>query len=249
LLNSGTANFMRITHLERSDDAGMTWQAADADLGNPVLYQPYPLGDADTLLANVNDTPAASSRHSTLWITHDAGRHWSPIGPNSGDTALITAPNRNTPDALHLWYTLQGEQFSQVTIFQTTDGISWKQLPLLPLPSNTPQTFPNVQKVIAELPDGRLVVLGGDPATPPNSGPVPSRNMNWLWIWNPQTAIWSAIDSPIAANSNACGPCRQTAITLLKTSAYIWVDDLSSQPRGLYRILIPLPTLHFVAPP
>ncbi len=249
----GSQAFMQVARLLRSDDDGATWQAADGDLGATALFMPQQLADDDTLVASVRDiSPTAGVtggvNDTTLWITRDAGSHWSRIGLSAGDTFLLAPPGAGTatPTASHPWYVLRGEQVNYVTVYQTTNGVSWARLPLLPVPGSQATATPNIREALTAMPDGRLIVLGGDPHAAATSSVAP--HPDWLWIWNPQTNSWSYFDSPITVNDRICGLCPAHFTTVgagpdgKTPGVYVWIYDTPAHGDVLYRVFVPAMT-------
>lgn len=235
----------QIIRFVRSDDGGATWQAADADLGVANEFHPYQLGNDDSFAA-AGFSFAAHDLEPTLWITHDAGRHWTTLGKSAGDTFILTPTGDNaTPSQALPWYALKGEQVDYVTIFQTTDLQHWSKLPRLPLAGSAP----NVAEALTVLSDGAMVVLGEAPPTAATPTPLaliqqnPMKTLD-IWIWNPQSARWSVIDAPLAFTAS-CGLCPSHFITNAKgangkgTETYIWIYDDNSPDDVLYRLQLP----------
>jgi photosystem II stability/assembly factor-like uncharacterized protein len=71
--------------LERSDDAGRSWQRADQGLEALLFVPRAPWfaqsldGTGDALVTSVPTDSGGSSATADLWVTHDAGAHWQRV--------------------------------------------------------------------------------------------------------------------------------------------------------------------------
>jgi hypothetical protein len=106
--------------------------------------------------------------------------------------------------------------------------------------------------LLGDLPDGRLLALGANPATSiaGDSSRGLAGDQQWLWIWNPSKMLWGSLPTPASLTwPDACDAlCWQTQISLSSAPNagshspryYLYLAGLGmdNEHQPLYRVLI-----------
>jgi len=244
------------TILERSDNNGQSWERADQQLGNDAIFFPTLIGNDDTLITSLIRT-TNPAQPSEVWLTRDAGRHWSRLGTLNGFSTMIVAaqpPGNTRPTASYPIYALEGEQIPsnlyRLQVLQSQDGHIWQALPPLPVPGAS-RTRLGLAQVLGVLPNGDLVTFGVDPkagvSASPSVSPGDPGSEQWLWFWNPHASRWESTAAPVPCC--AFGPlcaalCWHASLSPGASAgagqgAYLWVSSLAGESFTLSRLFLP----------
>lgn len=261
-----------VTLLARSDDDGHTWKRLDGNLPpeSDAGFSPTGLDDGETLLFHANhyDPPAQgkpSHIETWLWISHDAGDSWQPLGNIQGigvQSILLPAEARSvTPSRAQPFYLISNTSIPslgyRIQIAQVSDLHHWAPLPPLPIAGASPEHL-GITSVLTETASGNLLVFGLGPGDRvPSDTEQQSASLRpaqqWLWEWNPQTSRWivftPALDVPWPRCSDHCwngwlAPGAAVGDTD-GAGAYLWVmgyegvDDNGAAHAEVFRILLP----------
>ncbi len=195
--------------LVRSDDGGQTWKRLDENRPpeSSEYFYPTLLDDGETLLLNADHyEPPVSAKpyheETWLWVSHDAGDNWEPLGKVDGYETLkmLLAPEARsaTPSLAHPLYLLDEAYPAslrfRIQIAQVTDLHHWAPLPPLPIADATPEHL-GITTVLTETASGKLLIFGLGPNDHVPSGDAqvsaaPKPVQQWLWEWDPQASRW-----------------------------------------------------------
>ncbi len=241
------------THLECSDDRGLSWASADGDFGAKGYFAPVVLNGG--VLA-VNLVSATLQSLAGLWLSNDAGATWHRQGPpvGSADVLGVRLPEatRGPPGFLRLvLYDFTGTQIpssvSNVRITTSQDGATWGVLPPLPATGATAE-HTGVAAPLALTGDGNLIALGADPLSyAPGSQANPAFTRattpprEWLWMWNASEQHWYVATTPSPLPpSGTCGFCWHATLSLAPTGGWdLWIVNRdTSGVNTLYHVFL-----------
>lgn len=244
---------VQVSAWQRTTDDGQTWQRLDTPFGAQTLFMPWEIGTGDSFLASVLQAP--SNVPGMLWITHNGGTNWQPLGPLPLGVGTFVLPSPasglSAASASQPFYALAGEQIPSFLLrhsaYESGDGRTWSQLPPLPV-SGATSLRTGMTDVLGVDQAGRLYSFGVDPARKMPTQSAEQQNLyqskQWLWIWDPRAARWEQFPTPLDAPwPQLCDAvCWQGTITAGPAGAnYLWVDVLGGDnfvTPALYRVLV-----------
>jgi hypothetical protein len=243
------------TLLERSDDSGRTWRRIALPFQSSLSVDILHSSDDNVLVA---DALLRFPGLSQLWISRNGGSSWSLIGeiPDSAAPDMIAplpsvGSNQSMPPIL---YAEDGAQapasLYSLSLWMVQSG-HWSLIPPLPV-AGAQASRTGLTNILGELPDGRLLALGADPAgsLSISANPDIAGLRQWLWIWNPSKMGWRSLPTPTSLTwPGACDAlCWQAQISLSSPSnagsgssdyyVYLISYDGDGQQHMLYRVLI-----------
>lgn len=215
-----SSNRQQLSAFARSDDEGHTWALEGQTLGRG-FFRPFLLGNEDTLIATMFP-PGETGSGSPVWLSRDAGMTWTPLASlrQAWTTNLVTSPvgpatapiyamiDEQIPSSL---FRLQVQQ-----LYPNSGNDAWTSLPPLPVKGASPSRM-GLLDLVGEMPDGRLLALGVDPA---KGVPVDATAIGgsaeaitsavmapWLWEWSPDQDRWHALVAvpPVPPPEAMCG--------------------------------------------